>query len=52
VLVDDPRLAQAAKYETKLHNIYEDAVLLDGGYGVEAVVDDDEPLWLNRDSRA
>ena len=51
VLGEDPRLAQAAKYETKLHNIYEDAVLLDGGYGVEIIDDDDEPILLRRDSR-
>jgi len=48
-LHDDPRLAQANKYETKLHNIYEDAVLLDGGSGVSVVdEDDDEPVVLHR----
>ena len=48
-LSEDPRLALQSKYETKLHNIYEDAVLLDGGTGVSVVEDeDDEPLVIQR----
>jgi radical SAM-linked protein len=52
VLCEDPRLAESSRYETKLHNIYEDAVLLDGGIGV-ALVDeeDDEPLVLQRNRK-
>lgn len=42
LLKDDPRLAQAQKYEPKLHNIYEDAVLLESCGNVERVEDDDD----------
>jgi len=48
-LSEDPRLAQATRYETKLHNIYEDAVLLDGGCGIETQdEDEDDPIVLHR----
>ncbi|MBK8793610.1 MAG: DUF2344 domain-containing protein [Holophaga sp.] len=40
-LAEDARLAQAQKYEPKLHNIYEDAVLLESG-DIPMVMDDDE----------
>jgi hypothetical protein len=49
-LAEDPRLAQAEKYETKLHNIFEDAVLLDSDATLQLVEeDDDEPLLLRKD---
>jgi hypothetical protein len=49
-LREDPRLAQSNKYETKLHNIYEDAVLLDGGVGISLVdEEDDEPLIVHNE---
>lgn len=51
-LGDDPRLAQAARYETKLHNLYEDAVLLDGGFGTDPQGEDDEdPIVIQRPRR-
>lgn len=45
----DPRLQNTYKYETKLSNLYEDAVLLECGNG-PALLDeeDDEPLHLGR----
>lgn len=43
----DPRLARADRFEPKLKNIYEDAVLLGGGSNITLVdEDDDEPLRL------
>lgn len=43
----DPKLAQAERFEPKLKNIYEDAVLLGGGSNITLVDDeDDEPLRL------
>lgn len=43
----DPRLADVEKYEPKLHNIFEDAVLLESGSHIRIVdEDDDEPLVL------
>ena len=46
-LAEDPRLAQADKYEPKLHNIFEDAVLLESGSRIRIIdEDDDEPLIL------
>ncbi len=44
----DPRLAQAERFEPKLKNMYEDAVLLGGGSNITLVDDeDDEPLRLD-----
>jgi hypothetical protein len=46
-LAEDPRLAAAEKYETKLHNLFEDAVLLESGTHIRIIdEDDDEPLVL------
>ncbi len=46
-LKPDPRLAQAERFEPKLKNMYEDAVLLGGGSNITLVDDeDDEPLRL------
>lgn len=43
----DPRAAQAERYQPKLKNIYEDAVLLAGGSNIILVdEDDDEPIRL------
>lgn len=43
----DPRLAQAERFEPKLKNMYEDAVLLSGGTNITLVdEDDDEPIRL------
>ena len=43
----DPRLAQAERFEPKLKNMYEDAVLLTGGSNITLVDDDDdEPIRL------
>lgn len=43
----DPRLAQAERFEPKLKNMYEDAVLLGGGSNITVVEeDDDEPIRL------
>lgn len=43
----DPRLAQAERFEPKLKNMYEDAVLLSGGSNITLVdEDDDEPIRL------
>ncbi len=47
ILGEDPRLEDAHKYETKLHNIYEDAVLLESDGPIQLVEDDDE-LLLDR----
>ena len=46
-LAEDPRLAQGDRYQPKLRNMYEDAVLLTGGSNVVLVdEDDEEPLRL------
>lgn len=46
-LADDPRIQQADRFEPKLRNIYEDAVLLSAGPNLQFVDDDeDEPLHL------
>lgn len=46
-LKPDPRLAQADRFEPKLKNMYEDAVLLGGGSNIILVdEDDDEPIQL------
>jgi hypothetical protein len=52
-LAEDPRLVSADKYETKLHNIFEDAVLLESGPTIQCVEEeeDDEPIVLRRDLR-
>jgi hypothetical protein len=51
-LAEDPRLASAEKYQPKLHNIFEDAVLLESGSNIQLVEEeDDEPIVLQRDSR-
>lgn len=43
----DPRLGQADRFEPKLKNMYEDAVLLAGGSNITLVdEDDDEPIHL------
>jgi hypothetical protein len=43
----DARLAQAERFEPKLKNMYEDAVLLSGGTNITLVdEDDDEPIRL------
>lgn len=47
VLRRDPRLDQGERFEPKLRNLYEDAVLLSGGSNITLVDDeDDEPLRL------
>lgn len=46
-LAEDPRLQQADRFEPKLHNMYEDAVLLDSGAHIKLVDgDDDDPIVL------
>ena len=52
-LAEDPRLLAAEKYETKLHNIFEDAVLLESGPMVQLVEEeeDDELIVLRKDLR-
>lgn len=46
-LADDPRIQQAERFEPKLRNIYEDAVLLSAGPNLRIIDDDeDEPLHL------
>ena len=46
-LLPDPRLAQGERFEPKLRNLYEDAVLLTGGSNITLIDDeDDEPLRL------
>lgn len=46
VLRADPRLEDAQRFETKLHNIFEDAVLLEGGESPLVLDEDDETLLL------
>jgi len=46
-LAEDPRLLQAEKFQPKLHNMFEDAVLLGAGGNIRIVEDDDdEPIVL------
>jgi radical SAM-linked protein len=46
-LEPDPRLGQADRFQPKLKNMYEDAVLLGGGSNIILVdEDDDEPIHL------
>ena len=46
-LAEDPRLLQADRYEPKLHNMFEDAVLLDSGPHIKVFDgDDDDPIVL------
>jgi len=46
-LGEDPRLLQADKFQPKLHNMFEDAVLLDSGSNIRIVEDEDEePIRL------
>lgn len=46
-LADDPRILQAERFEPKLRNIYEDAVLLSASPNLQIIDDDeDEPLRL------
>jgi len=50
-LQPDPRLGQAERFEPKLKNMYEDAVLLGGGSNIVLVdEDDDEPIRLGPQS--
>lgn len=46
LLSPDPRLEDPLRFETKLHNIFEDAVLLQGGEAPTRLEDDDETLVL------
>jgi hypothetical protein len=48
LLAEDARLAEANKYEPKLHNIYEDAVLLESDGPVRRIEEDDDELLLER----
>jgi hypothetical protein len=46
-LAADPRIQQAERFEPKLRNIYEDAVLLSSGPNLQIIDDDeDEPMRL------
>lgn len=45
-LAEDPRLLQADRFEPKLHNMFEDAVLLDSGSHITLVEDDDDSIIL------
>lgn len=46
-LAEDPRMADPDRYEPKLHNMFEDAVLLAGSSNITIVDgDDDEPIVL------
>jgi hypothetical protein len=46
-LAEDPRLLQAEKFQPKLHNMFEDAVLLGSESNIRIVEDDDdEPMVL------
>ena len=47
-LAQDPRLGESHKYESKLHNIYEDAVLLESDGPVRLLEEDDDGLLLDR----
>ncbi len=48
LLAQDPRLCESHKYEPKLHNIYEDAVLLESDGPVRLPAEDDDELLLDR----
>ena len=49
-LAEDPRLEQADRFEPKLHNMFEDAVLLDSGSHIRIFDDDDDaPIVLADD---
>jgi hypothetical protein len=51
-LAEDPRLALAERYEPKLHNIFEDAVLLESGSNIQVIEEEEEaPIVLRRESR-
>ena len=51
-LIEDPRLTTPEKYEPKLHNIYEDAVLLESGSHIRIIEEDeDEPIVLRKDQQ-
>jgi hypothetical protein len=46
-LAEDPRLLQADRFEPKLHNMFEDAVLLEAGSHIRIVEgDDDDPIII------
>jgi radical SAM-linked protein len=46
-LAEDQRIQQAERFEPKLHNIFEDAVLLSSGPSLQIIDDDDdEPMHL------
>lgn len=46
-LAEDPRVLQGHRFEPKLHNMFEDAVLLEAGSNIRIIEeDDDEPLRL------
>ena len=46
-LAEDPRLEQADRFQPKLHNMFEDAVLLGAGGNIRIVEeDDDDPIVL------
>ncbi len=50
VLVEDARLGATEKYAPKLHNIFEDAVLLESDSHIQIIdEDDDEPIVLRKD---
>ena len=46
-LIEDPRLLQAEKFTPKLHNMFEDAVLLNSGSNIR-IIDDDDEILLSR----
>lgn len=48
ILGEDARLAQAAHFEPKLHNMWEDAVLLESADGIQVEDEDDDELLLGR----
>lgn len=48
LLAEDARLEESHKYETKLHNIYEDAVLLESDAPIRFIEEDDDELLLDR----
>jgi hypothetical protein len=52
-LKPDPRLGQADRFQPKLKNMYEDAVLLSGGSNIVLIEeDDDEPIRLGHSGEA
>jgi radical SAM-linked protein len=51
-LAEDRRLKTAEKYMPKLHNIYEDAVLLESGSNIRIIEEDeDEPTVLRKETQ-